>query len=118
MVPNQQPCPRPITGTSFTELSPIRRGFFFNLARHHSEGEAGGLGCRRGLSSGPGHSSAPRSLREARLGSAMVLPRREHSVVGQLSYGAHLPNILQNSPQGRLGRARKGSHAVGLELGS
>jgi hypothetical protein len=37
MVPNQQPCPRPITGTSFTELSPIRRGFFFNLARHHSE---------------------------------------------------------------------------------
>jgi hypothetical protein len=37
MAPNQQPCPRPITGTSFTELSPIRRGFFFNLARHHSE---------------------------------------------------------------------------------
>src|SRR4029077_11789578 len=37
MVPNQQLCPRPITGTSFTELSPIRRGFFFNLARHHSE---------------------------------------------------------------------------------
>jgi len=37
MVPNQQPCPRPIMGTSFTELSPIRRGFFFNLARHHSE---------------------------------------------------------------------------------
>jgi hypothetical protein len=31
MVPNQQSYPRPITGTSFTELSPTRRGFFLKI---------------------------------------------------------------------------------------